>query len=205
VNDGLKVLWPGVHEEKVLILYSDAAAYMPKAATALKVFHPNLIHLTGLAHGLQCVAEEVRAKFYQANKLVSVFLKAPHRVQSYKQHLPGAPLPTEPVPTRWGTWIETVDFLSEHFETMKSIVAKFPSDSAVSVRESQSAFSDPKVACSIAYIRSYFGWLPEGIKRLETRGLPQQESMDLMKNASEKLFFWVGWDLRPLRSLFQVP
>jgi hypothetical protein len=44
------------------------------------------------------------------------------------------------------------------------------------------------VACSIAYIRSNFGWLPESIqvKRLETQGLPLQESMDIMKNVSEK-------------------
>jgi hypothetical protein len=41
---------------------------------------------------------------------------------------------------------------SEHFETVKSIVAKFPSESAVLVRESQSAVSDPKVVNSIAYI-----------------------------------------------------
>jgi hypothetical protein len=48
VNDGLKVLWPTrVHEEKVVILYSDAAAYMPKAATVLKVFYHKLIHFTG--------------------------------------------------------------------------------------------------------------------------------------------------------------
>jgi hypothetical protein len=45
VNDRLKVLWPTVHE-KVLILYSDAAAYMLKAKIALKVFYPNLIHFT---------------------------------------------------------------------------------------------------------------------------------------------------------------
>jgi hypothetical protein len=64
VNDGLKVLWPtGVQEEKVLILHSDAAAYMLKAATAMKVFYTNLINFTCLTHGLQRVAEEVRAKF----------------------------------------------------------------------------------------------------------------------------------------------
>jgi hypothetical protein len=70
---------------------------------------------------------------------------------------------------------------------VKSIVAKLPSESAVSLCESQSAFSDPKVAYSIAYIRSNFGWLRESTKRLETQGLPLQGSMDIMKNASEKL------------------
>lgn len=51
VNDGLKILWPiGVQEEKVLILFSDSAAYMLKAASALKVFYLNLMHFTCLAH-----------------------------------------------------------------------------------------------------------------------------------------------------------
>jgi hypothetical protein len=35
----------GVDEEKVLILYSDAAAHILKDVTTLKVFYPNLIHL----------------------------------------------------------------------------------------------------------------------------------------------------------------
>jgi hypothetical protein len=63
VNDALKVLLPtsGVHDEKVLILYSDAAAFVLKAANALKVFYPNLIHFTCLTHGLQRAAEEVKS------------------------------------------------------------------------------------------------------------------------------------------------
>jgi hypothetical protein len=72
------------------------------------------------------------------------------------------------VPTRWGIWTEAVNLYREQFEIVKLIVAKFPSEPAVSMHESQSALSDPKVACSIAYIRSNFGWLPESIKRLET-------------------------------------
>jgi hypothetical protein len=68
VNEGHKLLWSnGGHEAKILILYSDAVACMLKAVTALKIFYPNLIHFTCLAHGLQLVAEEVRGKFPQAN------------------------------------------------------------------------------------------------------------------------------------------
>jgi hypothetical protein len=49
---------------------------MLKAATELKAFHPNSIYLTCLAHGLQLVAEQVRAKFPQANKLISMTKKS---------------------------------------------------------------------------------------------------------------------------------
>jgi hypothetical protein len=65
---------------------------MLKAPTALKVFWPNLILFTCLAHGLQCVALKVRAKFPQGNKLMLIakhmFLKAPRWLQTYKQDLP---------------------------------------------------------------------------------------------------------------------
>jgi hypothetical protein len=109
------VLWPtDVPKEKALILCSDGVAYVLKTATPLKVFYPNLIHFTCLAHGMQPVAKEVRAKFPQVSKLISVtkemFLKAPCRVQSCKQHSPDAPCPPEPVQTRQGTWTEAVNF-----------------------------------------------------------------------------------------------
>jgi hypothetical protein len=58
---------------------------------------------------------------------------------------------------------------------------------AISVRELDSAFSNPKVACSVAYNRSNFGWLSESIKRLESQGLLLQDSMDIIKNSNEKL------------------
>jgi hypothetical protein len=81
VNDGLKVLWPqSVQEEKVLVLYSDTAAYMPKAVTALKMFYQNVIHFSCMAHGLQHVAEEVRSNFPDINKLISltkIFCESP--------------------------------------------------------------------------------------------------------------------------------
>jgi hypothetical protein len=51
---------------------SDITSYVLKGTTALKVFCPNLIHFTCLAHGLERVAEKVIAKFPQVNKLISM-------------------------------------------------------------------------------------------------------------------------------------
>ena len=104
VNDGLKVLWPeGIQAEKVLVLYSDAAAYMLKAAKTLKVIYPNTLHFTCLAHALQRVAEEVRSNFTNVNNIIAstkkVFVKAPMRIQYYKEQLPHVPLPPEPILT----------------------------------------------------------------------------------------------------------
>lgn len=53
VNDGLELLWPlGGNDEIVLLMLSDAAPYMLKTGQSLKIFYPNLIHVTRVAHML---------------------------------------------------------------------------------------------------------------------------------------------------------
>lgn len=42
VNSALKILWPSGGEEKLLLLVTDAAAYMLKAGRNLKIFYPNV-------------------------------------------------------------------------------------------------------------------------------------------------------------------
>ena len=66
VNDPLQLLWPSKIENnccKVLVLLTDGASYMLKAAKALQVFYPNLIHVTCLAHGLHRIAEKSAHSF----------------------------------------------------------------------------------------------------------------------------------------------
>ena len=74
VNDSLRLLWPSEIENnccKVLVLLTDAASYMLKAAKALQVFYPNLIHVTCLAHGLHRIAEKICAQFPAVNDLIA--------------------------------------------------------------------------------------------------------------------------------------
>lgn len=168
-------------------MYTDAAAYMLKAGNSLNVFYPNLLHVTCLAHGLHRVAETVRDLFPEVNTLISatkkVFLKAPYRIQCYKQRLPDTPLPPEPVITRWGTWIEAVNFYSDNFEAVKYVVETLSPDSAVSASESLSAFNNSKVICSVSYIKTHFSC----IKKLETAGLTLQEAIGIVEEAVNKL------------------
>lgn len=83
----------------------------------LKVFYKNLPHNTCLAHGVNRVAEEIRQQFPLVNNLISnvkkVFLKAPLRVQVYKEQLPNTPLPPQPVLSRWGTWLDAALFYAQ--------------------------------------------------------------------------------------------
>lgn len=126
VNNGLRILWSnGDNDEKVLLLVTDAAAYMLKAGGSLKCFYPNLIHLTCFAHGMNRVAEKIREYFPNVNKLISsvkkVFLKAPLRIEIYREILPNTPLPPEPILTRWGTWLQAAIFYANNFDKIKEV------------------------------------------------------------------------------------
>lgn len=68
VNNTLRSLWPHGNEDKLLLFLSDAAPYMVKAGSALKVFYGNIDHVTCLAHGFHRVCEEIRKLFPQVRK-----------------------------------------------------------------------------------------------------------------------------------------
>lgn len=90
VNHSLNSTFPNIDiQEKVYVFITDAAPYMVKAAQALQVFFPNLIHITCMAHALHRVSEEVRLKYENVDTLISsvkkVFVKAPLRIQKYKE------------------------------------------------------------------------------------------------------------------------
>src|SRR3978361_1849792 len=99
---------------------------MLKGGLNLKIFYPNLIHVTCLAHGLNRVAEQIRNQYPLVNDLISnvekIFLKDPIRIQLYKEKLPEVPLPPEPVVTRWGTWLNAAIFYAKYFTELKTLI-----------------------------------------------------------------------------------
>ena len=98
----MNLLWPnGIQYQGLLLFVTDAASYMMKAGTALKVIFPNMTHLTRLAHGLHRVAETIHANFPLLDKFVfsvkKVFVKAPTRKGASKTVAQSVPPPAEAI------------------------------------------------------------------------------------------------------------
>ncbi|XP_077528186.1 uncharacterized protein LOC144139806 [Haemaphysalis longicornis] len=191
VNSSLKLLYPsGAHDDRVLLLYTDAAAYMLKAGALLKVFYPELLHVTCLAHGIHRVCEELRKSFSSVNELIAVgkavFLKAPSRVRAFREQLPGVPLPPEPVVTRWGTWLTAVEYYNQHLNGVKAVVSSFAEDESVAVRRAQKVLHDVTLACDLAYLCAHFTFLATTIQKLESSGTTLTENIQLILDAQER-------------------
>jgi len=106
-DKAINLLWPDkVERENLLLFVSDAALYMIKAAKALQLLYPKMIHVTCLVHTLHRVAEEVRGSYPEVEKLTAngkkIFIKSPLQVQKFKEEAPTLPLPPQPIVTRWG-------------------------------------------------------------------------------------------------------
>lgn len=202
VRDALRVLWPvQENEEKLLLIVTDAAAYMIKAATALQVFYPKAVHVTCLAHSLHRLAEEIRANFPEVNALISsvkkVFVKAPLRVKLFSEMLPDTRLPPQPILTRWGTWIEAALYYSEHLEDVKKVLEALDKNDAASIETAVNACNEKNLQAKLVFIRTYFSKLPAAITRLEEKGMPLTSALQVFETAiTEEVPGEIGKSLR---------
>lgn len=174
VVSSLRKLWGKNYEQntnRVLLLLTDAAAYMKAAGQHLRNTYPNLLHVTCLAHGLNRIAEAVREKFPNVDKLIStvkkIFVKAPSRRQLFQEYLPDVPLPPQPVITRWGTWIDAASYYYSNFDSVMSIVQKLDPREALVISQAQQALADPTIKEDLAFIHGHFSKISSAIRNLE--------------------------------------
>jgi hypothetical protein len=111
-NEAMQTLWPhGVKLGNALLLVTDAACYVKKAAEGLSVSYPKLIHVTCVVHALHRVCETIPVLYPNVDKLVAngkkIFVKSPARIE----------LPPIPVLILWGTWLDATVYYAENFET----------------------------------------------------------------------------------------
>ena len=192
LNEGLQVLYPnGVQFEKLLLLVTDAAAYMIKAATGLQTSYPKMVHLTCLAHGLHRVAEHIRSLYPDIDSLIScikkIFVKAPLRVQIFTAGHPNLPLPPEPVITRWGTWLNAALYYAENLTLIAPTINSFDETDAAAIRQAQQLLKNELIPGQLAFIKAHFSSLSSAITQLESVGMLLSQSLSIVAAARADL------------------
>lgn len=174
-NDSIAILGPDFDRDSILLFITDAAPYMVKASHAIQTFYPKVTHVTCLIHGLHRVCEKIRSSYGKVDRMIAnikkVFIKAPSRVQIFKNLEPDLPLPPQPIITRWGTWLQAVLYYAKHYGNINKILETLDNEEAASIQIAQDLLSDKTVKADIIYIAANYGCLEDSIKRLETTGL----------------------------------
>ncbi|KAJ4427469.1 hypothetical protein ANN_25117 [Periplaneta americana] len=132
--------------------------YMVKAGQALSVVYPKLTHFTCVAHAFHRVAEVVRdnSKVDLLISSVKKYFKAPSRVNVLKEMYPEIPLPPKPILTRWGTWLEAVEYYAEHIDSINNVLLALDSEDAVSIDTAKTVTCDISVKNDLAHIQHTF-------------------------------------------------
>jgi hypothetical protein len=82
-------------------------------------------------------------------------LKAPGRIIKLRELFPNLPLPLQPIITRWGTWLNAVEYYSNNFDSIKSVISRLD-DEAESIKKSKEMFEDKHLQNDLAYLKSNF-------------------------------------------------
>ncbi|KAE9521523.1 hypothetical protein AGLY_018079 [Aphis glycines] len=162
-----------------------------KAGKSLKVFYSKMLHVTCAAHGLHRIAEQVRDHFSTVDKVIAnckkVFKKAPTRVEIFKIEAPGICLPPDPILTRWGSWINVAIYYCENLSAVRGVIEKLDEDDAVSIKKTKKYIVKPGIESNLAYIKSNFTILVEGINKLQTKSLSLITALKIIEDI-EKSF-----------------
>lgn len=190
VEESLRNMWGHMFEQNlsnVLILCSDSAAYMLSTGRILKTIFPNMKHVTCLAHALHRVAEKIREEFKNVDAVISnvkkIFLKAPNRVKTLKEHYSSMPLPPEPVITRWGTWLTAAFYYDKYFNEITHVISLFNEKDAQAIKKAKAALSDQNLRHDISFIKEYFGVITFAILKLENTKLSVTETIETFDTA----------------------
>ncbi|KAF2878698.1 hypothetical protein ILUMI_27477, partial [Ignelater luminosus] len=149
-------------KDKLLLMTSDAAPYMVKAFKSLQIFYSNIIHVTGIVHSLNRIAEKV--------------------TMSSCQHFKVRLLPN-PVVTRWGT---STNFYSDNFVKFKEVMQNLEEDAA-SITKVEALLSETEIVKELAVIKSYIEFFPDVMEALETRGMTLKDQLGKLSFVEEKL------------------
>ncbi|CAN8001231.1 unnamed protein product [Ixodes hexagonus] len=160
---------------------------MCKDAKGFKVILPQT-DSRNVVHAMHRVAEGIRLALPQVGLPVcntkKAFLKAPSRVAAFRDAVPDAPLPPQPILTRWGTLIYAVAYYCRHFNLLKSVLEQL-TDDAVSVTVAKKMFGRADVERDLACFNANFCKLSHIMTKMETITL--NESLKIVEDVRESL------------------
>ncbi|KAL4136113.1 hypothetical protein QTP88_007679 [Uroleucon formosanum] len=155
-----------VKYENVFLFLTDAVPYMVKAET-------------------------IRCNYSEVDQLIAtikkIFLKASSRVSKFKEMYPDINLPPEPIITRWGTWLEAVQYYCDHFDKIKNVISNFDTESAAAIEKANSLMQDINLKNNLTYISANFCFLIQTIKQLEIKNMSLIESISIVEKSADKL------------------
>lgn len=162
---------------------------MLTAGRNLKKFYPSLKHVTCLAHALNLVAEEARAQFELANKMIAsmktIFKKCVRRRIKFRE-VTNLRHPPKVVVTRWCTWIIAAIYYNDYYDEILPFINQLDGTESVACGILKKIFPSGRLREQLLEA-SKFKFLIDAIEKLQDPHLTSQEQIDIVETVRGKL------------------
>ena len=168
--------------ENFALLLRDVARYMSLTDKILKELYSFLMHVTCLTRLLHSCAMRVRAYFKNIDEVVATIKAATIKNKDRKHdfHEAGLPLPSNPVITRWATWLRAALYYSENFSAVRTIVNNWTSGGLL-VSRAKDAINANDFVPDLVSVNQY-RTLAANVEFLEASDCTMTEAYGLLKN-----------------------
>jgi hypothetical protein len=116
---------------------------------------------------------------------------------------PGIKLPSEPVITHWGSWIDATIYYCEHFRIIRHVVSGLDENDADSIKKVKLCIVKSGLETDLAYIKSNFEVLTKAITELQTKNISLSSSLAMVENVKQKFSLFKGNRRKPVLTKLQ--
>ena len=165
VDDTVRNL--GINRSFFCLLLPDAAKYMITDGMTLKSLHLKLLHVTCVAHLLHNCAMKIKSHFEDVDQLIAKIKAVTIKNQTRQAKFSAIGYPTQPFPTRWGSWLNAALYYEKNLPGVKAVVESFVG-SGILVTQAKVSLQKSGLAGQLLKIKGQYKCLVELIEKMES-------------------------------------
>ena len=157
----------GINGSFFCLLLSDAAKYMIAADVTQKSLYPKLFHATCIAHLLHNCAMKIKSHFEDVDQPIAKVKAVTIKNKTRQAKFSAFGYPTQPVPTRWESWLNAALYYAKNLPEVKAIVENFVG-CGILVTQSKVSLQKSGLAGQLFKIKDQYEYLVKLIEMMES-------------------------------------
>ena len=178
VDDAVQNL--GINRSFFCLLLSDAAKYVIAVGIRLKSLYSKLFHLMCVAHLLHNCAMKIKSHFEDVDQLIAKVKAVTIKNKSRQAKFSAIGYPPQPVPTRWGSWLNAALHYAKNLPEVKVIVESFVG-SVILVTQAKVSLQKSGLADQLLKIKDQYECLVKFIEKMESAKHPIEEAVQAIQ------------------------
>ena len=165
VDDAVENL--GINRSFFWLLLSDAAKYMIAAGITLKSLYPKLFHETCVANLLHNCATKIKSHFEDVDQQIAKVKTVTIRNKTRQAKFSAIGHPPQPVPTKWGSWLNAALYYAKSLPEVKAIMESFVG-SGILVTQAKVSLQKSGLAGQLLKVKDQYECLVKLIEKMES-------------------------------------